>query len=363
MKRKPITIAFLGDIGLNDGYREDFAAGKKPFSRIAPVLAENDWVVGNLEVVCQGSEGENLLKVPRLKTDEGTLHYLLDLNLDLVTLAGNHVYDNLEDGFQRTVDTLGRMGIAYTGAAVAGSKENECFVADVGGFKLAFLNYLHLDTHPHLPENSPVAVNLYHEERIVHAVSEAKKQVDFVFLILHWGVDNSFFPSPGQRSVAKRFVEAGADCIVGHHSHTLQGYETIDGHFIFYSLGNFCFSDFTSEGRLYQWDRKRHLHSVVLRIRVSDEGLRCEPVPIEIREREVTPGGPANHLKRVSWWLPVVSSPVGWRLYLIYLLGIYKLYFFFFGNGRRPFQRLRAMNGAKVNRFLKQLIKGVKRSE
>lgn len=363
MTRKPIYIAFLGDIGLNDGYREDYAAGKQPFAQIAPLLAENDYVVGNLEVLCAGSQGENLLKVPRLKTDEPTLHYLKDLSLDLVTLAGNHVYDNLEDGFQRTVSALKRMGIARTGAALAALGNDDYFIVEVGEYKLAFLNFLHPDTHPHLPEDSPVEVNLYEEGRIVRAIEAAKKVVDRVFLILHWGVDNSFFPSPGQRRAARRFIAAGADCVVGHHSHTLQGAETFGDGCVFYSLGNFCFSDFTSEGRIYQWDRSRHLHSGILRVRITDHEFQCDTIPIEMRDRTVVPGGEKRHIEKVSRWLPVVGSPLGWRFYLIYLLGFYKIYFFLFGNGRNPFKRLRAMNTAKVSRFLKQLIKGMKRSE
>ena len=233
MKPEPISIAFLGDIGLNDGYRDDYSRGEKPFARIAPVLAQSDFVVGNLEVVCAGDEGENLEKIPRLKTDTHTLRYLKDLSLNLVTMAGNHVYDNLSDGFRRTVTGLEEMEIAYTGAAMAGSGQREYQVVTVGGFTLAFLNYLHPDTHPRLPLDAPVSVNLYDEERILEIISEAKHQADRVFLILHWGVDNSFFPSTSQRLAARRFIAGGADCIIGHHSHTLQGYEKIGDGLVF----------------------------------------------------------------------------------------------------------------------------------
>ena len=101
-----MRIAFLGDISFNDAYNDLYERGVDPFLKISPTLADCDMVVGNLECLSEGDQGENLLKKPRLKAKTATLNYLKSLNISAVTLAHNHVYDNLEDGFTRTISFL-----------------------------------------------------------------------------------------------------------------------------------------------------------------------------------------------------------------------------------------------------------------
>ena len=86
-----MKFSFIGDISLNDEYVTGITNGIDYFSEISLLLAQSDLVIGNLECLIQGDNGENLKKKPRLKTTTDTLHILKKLNVKVVTLAHNHI--------------------------------------------------------------------------------------------------------------------------------------------------------------------------------------------------------------------------------------------------------------------------------
>jgi hypothetical protein len=88
-----MKISFLGDISLNDDYVQLANKNEHPFKAISPVLQESDFVVGNLECLCEGKRTSNL-PLPVLKTNLKTLKYLNDIPVSVVSLAANHVGDN-----------------------------------------------------------------------------------------------------------------------------------------------------------------------------------------------------------------------------------------------------------------------------
>lgn len=89
------------------------------------------------------------------------------------------------------------------------------------------------------------------EKLIKGLVEEQRKMGRKVLLFLHWGYELEIYPLPGHREMAKRLIEAGADIIVGCHSHCLQGYENYNGRPIFYGIGNAIFEEgYYFNGRL-----------------------------------------------------------------------------------------------------------------
>ena len=70
-------------------------------------------------------------------------------------------------------------------------------------------------------------------------VVELRKQVDCVVVSLHWGYEYVEYPSPRQQAFARKLVRAGAQMVIGHHPHVVQGVERYQGGLIAYSLGNF----------------------------------------------------------------------------------------------------------------------------
>ena len=91
---------------------------------------------------------------------------------------------------------------------------------------------------------------------------------------LHWGGEHTLRPVPRQRMEARRLIDAGADVLVCHHTHTLQTIEDYRGKKIYYSIGNFIF------------DQPKPLNSraCMVRLSVTKESLRTETIPLEIRQ-------------------------------------------------------------------------------
>lgn len=100
-------------------------------------------------------------------------------------------------------------------------------------------------------------------ERITDDIAELEKQVDLVVVLPHWGTQYTHQVEASQRTAARAFAEAGADLVIGGHPHWVQGWESIEGAVVVYSLGNFIFDmDFqvkTREGvftEIVLWDGK-----------------------------------------------------------------------------------------------------------
>lgn len=251
-ERKPIRIKFIGDVSFNHRYVALLESGQNPFEAVEPLLQDADLVVGNLECLAQGT-AQNKHKIPRIYTSARALRALQHLNLKLVSLATNHVYDNLRDGFTNTLAQLDAMNVAHLGAALHQEEAAQPFIFEKDGCRIGFLNYVHQDTNPKLPAQASVHPNMYHLPTILAAIGALKTSVDKVVLLLHWGgkCDYGYFPHRQQIDHAKQMVDAGAHAIIGHHSHTFQTHMVYKGAPIYFSLGNFCFDDIVMDQHVF----------------------------------------------------------------------------------------------------------------
>ena len=275
-----ITISFVGDIGLNDDYVTLKSNHIDPFISLTPYFDDCDLLVGNLECALKGDKGENYLKRPRLSTTLETLQYLKSINLALASLATNHIYDNLEDGFQKTLDFLGDNHISYLGAGMDKEIARRPYVFSKNNISFCFFNYITPDTNPSLPDHAGVVLNEFNLERCIVELQE-HKSVDFRIVLLHWGgrFEGGLYPDFDQPGLARTLIDHGADLIIGHHSHTLQPYEIYKGKYIFYSLGNFCFSDIKFEGRVRKMSSLRERESVIVVADFSKNNYSVKLIP------------------------------------------------------------------------------------
>lgn len=265
-----MKINFLGDISLNDDYVKFYKEVVNPFKKLESTLAAADFVVGNLECMAKGDQGENELKKPRLSTTTETLNYLNNIHLKVACLAHNHVYDHLEDGFIKTTNFLKSNTIQFLGAGFSSEEASKPVILKQGDISVGLLNYVTNDTNPNLPESAGIALNIFDFDKCKNDILKLKHQVNHVVLLLHWGgrVEGGMYPDWDQPRIAHALIDAGADLIIGHHSHTIQPYEVYKGKYIFYSLGNFCFSDYWFDGQLNPMPERRMITAIV---RVSFE--------------------------------------------------------------------------------------------
>lgn len=187
---------------------------------------------------------------------------LADNGVEAVSLENNHIMDHGEDAYQDTMDTLYNAGIVY-------SNSTEVGVIEVKGVEIAMLSYLCIDRYEQLWDQVP------------EDIQAAKAQYPIVIVNFHWGNEKDYSPTNNQIRMGRLAVDAGADLVLGHHSHRMQPIEQYKGVYICYSLGNFCFS-----GNSKPSDMSSIVFQTRFRVRddvVSNEGFRIIPIRISSR--------------------------------------------------------------------------------
>jgi poly-gamma-glutamate capsule biosynthesis protein CapA/YwtB (metallophosphatase superfamily) len=260
-----VKILFIGDISLNDNYIDAYKNGLNPFESLEPVLRFSDFVIGNLECMVKGEQGENELKKPRLTTTFETLNYLKNIHLNVACLAQNHVYDHLEDGFLKTTSFLKSNGILHLGAGFTNDEATKPLILKYREIKIAILNYVSHDTNTNLPESAGIFLNIFDVKKVKKDIRYLRSNVNHIVLLLHWGgrVEGGLYPDWDQPKIAHELIDTGADLIIGHHSHTIQPFEVYKGKYVFYSLGNFCFSDYWFNGKLNPMPKRRLITAII----------------------------------------------------------------------------------------------------
>lgn len=249
-----INLSFVGDVSFNDAGKEK----KLDSSAFQKLNSNSDFTIANLEALASNGD-YNSLKKPRVTTNIDSLNKLKELNINLVTLAHNHIYDAKLSGFKTTIEKLKELKIPYLGAGITQTEAEKPYVLDYADVKIGFLNYCTEDTNPSLPENCEVFLNVYNPAKIKRDIFALRQRCQHVVLLLHWGgtLEGGYFPDKYQIEDAKKFSEAGASLIVGHHPHTLQPYMIIGTTPIYFSLGNFIFYDIKHENRIIKLSPRR----------------------------------------------------------------------------------------------------------
>jgi poly-gamma-glutamate synthesis protein (capsule biosynthesis protein) len=159
----------------------------------------------------------------RFKGPKEYTNFLTSSSVEVVNLANNHSYDYLEKGYKDTVDNMNNAGIGVSG--------NEyVLIKEVKGIKIAFIG--------HLVNNEPKDIF----DKIKKTIDEVKEQgVNLVVCSFHWGIEYNYNPTKYQKKLGRFAIDAGADMVIGHHPHIIQGIELYKDRYIAYSLGNFVF--------------------------------------------------------------------------------------------------------------------------
>lgn len=173
---------------------------------------------------------------------------LVSLGFDVVNIANNHMLDMdgiwKGTGYQNSIDFWQSRDVMLIGGYETESDFNAPHIIEKNGIKIAMLSYTYGTNGRTQNEGSNCIVPLIEDNVIVRQISALEGKADLIFVSMHWGDENTFEPTDEQRRLAKLCADAGADAIIGHHSHTLQPIEWIEGKdgnrmLCLYSLGNF----------------------------------------------------------------------------------------------------------------------------
>ena len=173
---------------------------------------------------------------------------ILELNINVVTLANNHVFDLGVEGFKNTRRLLEKYNIKYCGAGLNIKEASEPAVINIGGKTIAFIAFCQYGTpfigYVPIATEENYGINPLDINKVEEQIFEAKKKFDFVIILPHWGREYQIYPNKLEKRLAYRMIKAGADAIIGGHTHRVQPAVLYRKRPIFYSLGNFAFPDF-----------------------------------------------------------------------------------------------------------------------
>lgn len=254
------TICFAGDINLDDNwYTMQFLEQQENgiYDCISPELMEH---MQQADVMCLNNEftyttrGERLEgKLYHFRAKPERVQILQEMGVDIVKLANNHAFDYGEQGLLDTLETLEGADIAYMGAGRNLAEAMEPVYLEVDGKTVAFVAASRAEKNiktPQATEEAPGILRCYDTALFLETITEARKNADFVIAYVHWGTEYSYDLEEVQLTTGKEYLDAGADVIIGAHSHCLQGMEYYDSKPIVYSLGNYWFNEKTLDTML-----------------------------------------------------------------------------------------------------------------
>ena len=239
-----VSLLFTGDIQMDRGVRtqveKNFGGNYNSFFSTAPGIKRADIAVGNLEGPIS-DVGSNHGSIYSFRMDPLVAPALATAGFDVVNVANNHAGDWGKEAFIDTLARLTRAHIAYTGGGMTRSEAEKPTIVSRGGTKIGFLGFSDVGPAWLAVGGSTPGILLASDPRRQTIIAEAKKQVDVLVVSFHFGDEYEKTQNERQRVLAHAAIEAGADMVVGHHPHVVEGTELYNGGLIAYSLGNFVF--------------------------------------------------------------------------------------------------------------------------
>lgn len=222
-----VTVSFTGDCTLTQDYR----SGNKQFDQVvgsnmeycfkncAELFKNDDMTLVNLENPVTTKTGhKNNQYVFRMKPEN--LDMLTTAGIECVNIANNHIRDFWDDGLQDTRDNLDKKGIIWSD-----NKYGSTFKTKNG----IVIGMVGLDNDTNVSQVTGIIDGL------------RNKGASIIIASCHFGQEGVYDPTARQKKIAHELIDYGVDIVVGTHPHRLQPIEKYNGHYIFYSLSNFCF--------------------------------------------------------------------------------------------------------------------------
>lgn len=273
-----LTIAFTGDILLDRGVRKCIEKNGTDaiFSAsIDSLFRTCKLVVGNLE--CPATKiQQRVYKRFMFRAEPEWLQTLKKHGITHLNLANNHSIDQGREGLLDTKRNIEQAGMVAVGAG-RNMQEAAAPVLLAEQPRRVYLlvsQRLPLENFAYLPDRPCVSQESM--DSLCARIRWLKEQEPdcYVIVNVHWGWEHHMEPTLKQRQEAHRMVCAGADLIIGHHTHTLQTVETWQETPIYYSLGNFIFD----------LDNPINTRTCVVKVLMTKDSVTINALPVEIRQ-------------------------------------------------------------------------------
>ena len=236
------------------------------------LIQSSDIAVVGFEVPLKPEVSLPAQKYERFWQNDDVPSFLSDLGFDLYSLANNHTFDWGEEGFKKTRFALGDSAFG------AGTYEeaNQVKICEVDGTKIGFLALsfaAYVGVFDDALDHSGLGCACIDDLKVNHVIVQAKKEVDYLFILPHDGVEYIDVPIPETIARYRDFIDWGADGVIGSHPHCPQGWEVYKGKPIFYSLGNFFFN--SKENPQYRaWNRPHWYEGMCVEMILCNDEVR-----------------------------------------------------------------------------------------
>jgi poly-gamma-glutamate capsule biosynthesis protein CapA/YwtB (metallophosphatase superfamily) len=254
-EESPINLAFVGDIMLGRSLAQRIAQGNGDsiFESVGTVLQSADLAVGNLECAV-GEGGKSAGKAYTFLAPPASAAILKNAGFDLLSLANNHSLDFGTDVFHQTQNLLMENGIRFVGAGSNAVQARASVEYEIRGLRVIFLAYVEVpvevggfDARTWIAGESSPGISWIDDDNIISDLRILQTRADFIVVLFHFGIEGSDSVTDRQVALSHLAVDHGADLVVGSHPHLLQREENYKDRWIFYSLGDFVFDEFSGK--------------------------------------------------------------------------------------------------------------------
>lgn len=315
-----VTMVFAGDILLDDNYammsnyklrgssiEDTFSETLLEKMRSADVFMLNNeftFTTGGTPI-----EGKQFT----FRSNPENVDFLLQIGVDVVSLANNHAYDYGEISLLDTLETLDYADITHVGAGTNLQEAMQPAYIIANGMKIAIVSATQIERNA-VPdtkgatETSPGVFRCMDPENLLAVIEEAEANSDFTILYIHWGTESQVETDWLQEQQAPLYAEAGVDLIIGDHPHCLQRLDVVSGVPVIYSLGNYWFNSKTQNTCLVEISVKEGALETFRFIPCLQSDCRTTQLEGEAKEevldymRSISPNVSIDSEGYVSFW-------------------------------------------------------------
>lgn len=270
------TITFTGDIAFDEYFEGAYNNPDLCDKEITEFLMSSDHVVANVEGAVTNFNNTRDAQLIHSQNPAALDYMKKYMNVDIVSLANNHMFDNGHVGVKDSMEHAKRANLTAIGAGDSiKDYVASCIIGD--DYKIGLISISQPWKHVKMTEVKSGVFTWDKVGLLRNEIAMLKEQgVDYIIAVCHGGGEFMYIPAPYVRTRYKMILDEGVDCIVAHHPHVVENYEFIGGKPVFYSLGN-CIFDTD-----YQRNQAHTEEGVILKLTVGKEGMTWEPMGIRI---------------------------------------------------------------------------------
>ena len=275
-----VSIVAAGDVMLGSWVQNViFENGwDYPFRNIDSILTQADIVFANLEAPFGTKDSAAFEKTYTFQVAPDLVKVLTAGKINVVSVANNHILDfGVEDLFE-TMTLLNQNNIQYSGAGKNLPEARQPARMEAKGKKIAVACYSLTFPEEFWATDTTAGTCFPFDTFFYDDLRKFKAENDLVIVSFHWGGELLRYPKPYQLELAHNAIKVGADLVIGHHPHVVQGIELYRGKMIVYSLGNYIFGSYSESVK----------ESMLLKFYFGTNGLSaCKIYPLNVYNKEV----------------------------------------------------------------------------